>query len=146
MRLTSLMLLSALIAAAQQPPSTTNDSSGTATFSSSTQLVVETVNVHDKNGKPIENLTQKDFTVTENGVPQNIRLFEFQKLPEIPDATLINDGSVRRPVAFSRLTKPQIAPEAPASPRYSDHRLLALYFDMTAMPPADQLRALDAAE
>ncbi len=146
MRLTSLLLLPALIAAAQQPPSTTNDSSATATFSSSTQLVVETVNVRDKNGKPIENLTQKDFTVTENGVPQNIRLFEFQKLPEIPDATLIDDGSGQRPAAFSRLTKTQIAPEAPGSPRYSDHRLLALYFDMTAMPPADQLRALDAAE
>ena len=146
MRLTSLMLLYVLAAAAQQPASATNDTGGTATFSSSTQLVVETVNVRDKNGKPVENLTQKDFTVTENGVPQNIRLFEFQKLPEIPDTALIDDGSVQRPAAFSRLTKTQIAPEAPGTPRYSDHRLLALYFDMTAMPPADQLRALDAAE
>jgi len=146
MRLSSLMLLSALIAAAQQPPSATNQSSGTATFSSSTQLVVETVNVRDKNGKPIENLTQKDFTVTENGVPQNIRLFEFQKLPEIPETTIVDGGPAQRPAAFSRLAKTQITPEAPASPRYSDHRLLALYFDMTAMPPADQLRALDAAE
>jgi VWFA-related protein len=140
------MLIFALIAAAQQPPSATNESGGTATFSSSTQLVVETVNVRDKNGKTIENLTQKDFTVTENGVPQNIRLFEFQKLPEILDTTLIDNGPIQRPVAFSRLTKTQIAPEAPGSPRYGDHRLLALYFDMTAMPPADQLRALDAAE
>ncbi len=146
MRLTSLLLLSALVAAAQQPPSATSDNGGMATFSSSTQLVIETVNVRDKNGKPIENLTQKDFTVTENGVPQNIRLFEFQKLPEIPDAALIDDGSTQRPASFSRLTKTQIAPEAPGSPRYSDHRLLALYFDMTAMPPTDQLRALDAAE
>ena len=30
--------------------------------------------------------------------------------------------------------------------RYSDRRLLALYFDMTAMPPRDQLRALEAAQ
>ncbi len=30
--------------------------------------------------------------------------------------------------------------------RYKNRRLLALYFDMTAMPPADQLRALYAAE
>ena len=146
MRSTYLLFFCAMVASAQQPPAEAGDNSGTATFSSSTQLVVETVNVRDKNGKPIGNLTQKDFTVTENGVPQNIRLFEFQKLPEIPDTTLIDDGSVQRPAAFSRLTKTQIAPEAPGSPRYSGHRLLALYFDMTAMPPADQLRALDAAE
>ncbi|MGB2662835.1 MAG: VWA domain-containing protein, partial [Candidatus Acidiferrum sp.] len=30
--------------------------------------------------------------------------------------------------------------------RYKDRRLLALYFDMTAMPPADQARALGAAK
>src|ERR1700733_2798827 len=30
--------------------------------------------------------------------------------------------------------------------RYKDHRLLALYFDMTALPPADEMRALTAAE
>jgi VWFA-related protein len=40
----------------------------------------------------------------------------------------------------------QITPEQPGSLRYSDHRLLALYFDMTAMPPMDQVRALNAAK
>jgi hypothetical protein len=30
--------------------------------------------------------------------------------------------------------------------RYKNHRLLALYFDMSAMRPADQLSALSAAE
>jgi hypothetical protein len=30
--------------------------------------------------------------------------------------------------------------------RYKNRRLLAFYFDMSAMPPADQMRALDAAE
>ncbi len=44
------------------------------------------------------------------------------------------------------LTRTQITPESPGDVRYKDHRLLALYFDMTAMRPADQLRALAAAE
>ncbi len=40
----------------------------------------------------------------------------------------------------------EIAPEAPGDIRYRDRRLLALYFDMTAMPVPDQLRALAAAQ
>src|SRR5713226_2389674 len=52
------------------------------TFQTSTQLVIQTVNVKDKSGKPIEGLTAKDFTVTEDGVPQTIKFFEFQKLDE----------------------------------------------------------------
>src|SRR6202021_3054691 len=52
------------------------------TFSTSSQLVVETVNVKDKSGKPVEGLTAKDFTETEDGAEQAIRIFEYQKLWE----------------------------------------------------------------
>ena len=38
------------------------------------QLVVEAVVVKDKQGNPIRGLTAKDFTVTEDGVPQTIKL------------------------------------------------------------------------
>ena len=43
-----------------------------AQFTSSTQLVVETVSVKDKSGKPVEGLTAKDFVLTEDGVAQTI--------------------------------------------------------------------------
>jgi VWFA-related protein len=121
-----------------------------ATFKTSTQLVIETVGVKDKSGKPIEGLTAKDFVVTEDGMPQTISFFEYQKLPEDPSAPIISTATntatalVASPMA--KLPRTQIAPERPGDVRYRDRRLLALYFDMVAMPVPDQLRALDAAQ
>jgi VWFA-related protein len=143
MRLISLALLSAMVVAAQQSRPAAD--SGQAQFSSTTQLVVETVSVKDKSGDPVDNLTAKDFTITEDGVAQTIRFLEFQKLPDLPTSP-VQSAPARRPVPFRKLARTQIVPETPGNPRYRDHRLLALYFDMSAMPPGDQLRALDAAE
>ena len=47
---------------------------------------------------------------------------------------------------YNRLARTQIAREAAGEIKYKDHRLLALYFDMTTMPPVDQMRALEAAQ
>ncbi|HEY3228804.1 MAG TPA: VWA domain-containing protein, partial [Roseiflexaceae bacterium] len=143
-RLAAILLLQALGAGAQQP----QQDQATPTFRATSQLVVQVVTVHDRNGKPIENLTERDFVVTENGLPQTITVCEFQRLPE---------GADRAPLPSTRpaqtaepgappVTRTQIAPEAPGDTRHRDRRLLALYFDMTAMPVPDQLRALAAAE
>lgn len=115
------------------------------TFTASTQLVIETVAVTDRSGKPIEALTAKDFTITENGVPQQIRFFEQQNLHEKPRTG--PDGAGPEHVQlYSRLTPTRIMPDVPGINQYRDRRLLAFYFDMTAMPLADQRRALQAAE
>jgi VWFA-related protein len=47
---------------------------------------------------------------------------------------------------YNKLAREQLATEEPGTNKYKDHRLLALYFDMTTMRPDDQLRALAAAE
>jgi VWFA-related protein len=114
-----------------------------ATFSTSSQLVVETVNVKDKNGKPIEGLTAKDFMVTEDGAEQTIRFFEYQKVPEALDA---EPAITTVSAPLKKLPEAQITAERPGDIRYQNRRLLVLYFDMTAMPPPDQLRAIAAAE
>ena len=44
------------------------------------QLVVEAVVVKDKDGKPIQGLTAKDFALTEDGAPQSISFCEHQAL------------------------------------------------------------------
>lgn len=116
----------------------------TVTFSSNSQLVVEAVTVTDRQGKPIRGLTPKDFTVSEDGKPQSIAFVEFQTLPDQQAPEL--PAYTATAVAVPRLARSRIAPEKPGDIRYRDRRLLVLYFDMTAMPPADQFRALGAAQ
>jgi VWFA-related protein len=110
------------------------------------QLVVEAVVVKDKQGKFISGLTANNFRVTEDGVPQTIRFCEHQQFSEainpLPPAPLDDEDIT----IYKKLTSTQIAPEPRESTKYSNRRLLALYFDMTAMPPQDQIRALTAAE
>src|SRR5207248_5929357 len=133
-----LTVLTALTASAQQaqlqPP---QQNQQPFTLKVSTQLVIETVVVKDKDGKPIEGLTAKDFAVTEDGVPQTISVFEFQKLDDAP-APATTPAPAPAPVATPAATP------ARADARYRDHRLLDLFFDMLTTPPPDQLRAFTA--
>jgi VWFA-related protein len=145
--LLAILLLATLGAEAQTiGQNATPGNNSTPTISVRSQIVIETVVVKDKSGKTIEGLTAKDFTLTEDGVSQTIRFCEPQSLPStLSDVPLTRSGPEDIKI-YNRLTQTQIAPESPGDVRYKDHRLLALYFDMTAMRPADQLRALSAAE
>lgn len=116
------------------------------TLTLGSNLVIEAVTVKDQKGNFIRGLTANDFVLTEDGAPQTIRYCEHQNLTEearpLPAETPKNEDVT----VYNRLVRSQIAPESMDSHRYKDRRLLALYFDMTALPPADQMRALSAAE
>ena len=96
-----------------------------------TQLVVQTVTVKDNTGKTVEGLTAGDFTVTEDGVPQTISVFDFQRLEDTP--------------AAQPATPIQARPQASGNSQYQDRRLLVLFFDQTTSAPSDQLRSFAAA-
>jgi len=74
------------VVAAQQSASTDVKASPIPRFSANLGLVMENVTVSDKNGKTIEGLSANDFAVTEDGVAQTIRVFEFQKLAAPQDS------------------------------------------------------------
>jgi len=129
----------------QNKPVGTTDQA--ATLKVTTRLIIENVGVKDKKGVAIGGLTAKDFTITEDGVPQKISICDHQVLPE--DATPLGPAPAGTEdiKIYNRLATSQIAGEASGEIKYKDHRLLALYFDMTAMPdPVDQMRALEAAQ
>jgi VWFA-related protein len=147
-RATALFLLFCLTATAQQvgqnaaPPGP----NGTQKIAVTTQMVIELVGVKDKKGNPIKGLTAKDFTLTEDGVAQKIAFVDQEDLPTTPtDAPILTDEPTDIKI-YNKLGRETISTEKPGSILYKDHRLIGLYFDMSAMPPADQIRALSAAQ
>ena len=141
------ILLAAICAPAQQTgQNKAPGESGTFTVTVKSQLVVETVVVKDKQGKLIPGLTAQDFAITEDGAPQKITFCEHQNLAANASLLPVAPPSSEEIKIYKRLAHTQVTPEAPDSERYKNRRLLALYFDMSAMRPADQLRALTAAE
>ncbi len=132
MRLLTLSLL-ALTLQAQDPEK--------PIFSTTTHLVIETVGVKDKAGNPIPNLTKNDFIITEDGKPQTVAFADYQQLSETVAAPFTEAVS-----PIPKLHHTQISAETPGDTRFKNRRLLALYFDMSSMRPADQIRALEAAQ
>jgi VWFA-related protein len=146
-RMLAIVFLFSLAAAAQQVGQNTSpQTTGAPQISVTTNLVIEQVSVKDKKGNPIKGLTAKDFTLTEDGVAQQIRSCDPIELPEIPTDAPITTAEPEDVKIYNKLSKTAIAPEAAGTLRYKDHRLIALYLDMTALPPADQVRSLTAAE
>jgi VWFA-related protein len=155
-------VLAALPSAQQQapaPPAGQQATPQTPTFRSTTRLIVRTGTVKDKDGNPIEGLTAKDFVVTEDGEPQMIAFVEFQRLPAVnvtsSGQVTVGDALPDKPTApvsppptnagAGSPTDAKISAGQPGDVRYRNRRLLVLYFDMTALPPPDLLRAYNAA-
>lgn len=80
--------------APQQPPS----------FRSRITMVPIDVRVVDRDGKPVTDLTQEDFTIAEDSVPQAIRHFSVQALtPALPAA-----GAAEAPLELRKASGPDI--------------------------------------
>src|SRR5436189_5831084 len=130
------MLRRSLLALMFFLPSATAQQQQPFTIRVDTQLVVETVVVKDKDGKNLEGLIDKDFTVTEDGVPQTISVFQFERLEDTPAPA--PPARAQQPAAEAVRPKmpTQITPPPAGRSRSQKRRLLRLIFDWTDVSPA----------
>jgi VWFA-related protein len=127
-----------------------------ATFTSDVHLVIIDIGVKDKNGKVIPDLKKGDFTLMEDGKPQQISVFEFQKLdsdeplPAVPATKDVKVAAAVTPATpAAKPPAPKEVTSTPGAPkpiiRFQDRRLVAMLFDFSTMPTADQARAQKSA-
>ena len=163
MRATVLTFLTALLLASAQNPPRQNSAPQSAPksgfkFEATTQLVVVNLSAKDKDGNPIKGLKPADFTVTEDGKAQTIKVFEYQELEEAaapapapkkeapkPDAAPAAPAKALEANVVKPVVGTQIAPAKPGEIKYRDRRLLVMFFDLTGMPIQDQMRSQGAA-
>ena len=121
----------------QGPPSTPVSRSPRQAFvlHAQTNEVLVDVRVYDKSGKPVTDLKQSDFRVTEDGVQQTISDFSLEDVEKLAQATGGNEQAQVIDLA-------KLPPEANAEQVLQDHRLLVFFFDISSMQPDELMRAL----
>jgi len=141
----ALMLPSAQPALAQNPdqsPASQVSNTPQAGFvlKMNGELVLTNVVVRDaKTGELVAGLKQSDFTIQENGKPQQIASFDFESVDK---ATPLNEATVSGLAAGASGSKAVVV----ARPEeLRNHRLIVMFFDLTSMQPEDLDRSVEAA-
>jgi VWFA-related protein len=135
---TGLALAMAMLLQGQQPASNNGQDSGYVLRTES-DLVLTNVVVRDaKTGELIRGLKQSDFTILENGKPQQISSFDFES---VDMAQPLNEATI------SGLAAAQSKAGGGARPEdLRNHRLIVFFFDLTSMQPEDLDRSVTAAK
>ncbi len=139
-RVSGLALAALLLTSGAAPQQQTQPNNTTITFRVNSDLVLTNVVVRDKKtGQLLRGLTQKDFSISEDGKPQRIISFDFENVDEavpLNEATI--DASAPNGVFGARTGTATQA-------ELRDHRLIVIFFDLTSMQPEDVERAQEAA-
>ena len=136
---TVLAVCTALLAAQTQQSNQKPDQSS-FTLKVNSDLVLTNVVVRDrKTGEVVRGLTQKDFTVLENGKAQQISSFDFESVDQ---ATPLDEATISGKTGQSIFN----AKNGVAHPEeLRNRRLIVMFFDLTSMQPEDIERSVDAA-
>lgn len=139
-----LLFSSAVAQTPAQQPQSDKDKQGLYRFRVESELVLVNVVARDKQGKPVTDLKQDDFTLLEDGKPQRISSFDFENL----DTTPLNASSGPSQQSTN-------GPAAPAKPiltakdadqALSNKRVIILFFDLSSMGPDETERSVQAAK
>ena len=134
-----LTLTLALPLPAQQSSGSANQDMGYV-LTSESDLVLTNVVVRDsKTGEVVTGLKQSDFTVLEDGKPQQISSFDFES---VDMAKPLNEATISG-LASSATGKTATSGVRPED--LKDHRLIVFFFDLTSMQPEDIDRSVEAA-
>jgi VWFA-related protein len=123
------MTFVAALNGAQQPPA----QRATGTSETRVNAVLVDVVVRDKRGDPVRDLTQADFELSEDGVPQKIGSF-----------TLVSNGVVPAPPETASTTAAAAGAPAVALPANNGPTVTALVFDR--LSPEGRRLAVEAAQ
>jgi VWFA-related protein len=142
LRLTAILCVSIAMLFNVKEGVAQQDQAATAPFTLkvNSDLVLTNVVVRDKkSGEILRGLTQKDFTILENGKPQQVSSFDFESVDQaapLNEATTIGSAG---PAIFGKSSNT-------ASPQQlRNHRLIVMFFDLISMQPEDLDRSVDAA-
>lgn len=118
-------------------------------FRAALSMVSVDVVVRDRDGNLVRGLTQADFTITEDGRPQEVRTFIFQEISEKAlAATSVELLKGVEEKVLETTARPAAAPAAPTPMRSEElagRRLVILLFDTSSMSPEDTQRSVDSA-
>jgi len=132
-----------------QPPA--QDASGQALspqdtgfiLKTNSELVLTNVVVRDaKTGEFVRGLKQSDFSIYENGKPQQISTFDFQS---VDMATPLKEATVSG-LALGTTGNGSKAVVVAKPEDLRNHRLIVMFFDLTSMQPEDLDRSVEAAQ
>ena len=110
------------------------------TFRTSSELVLVNVTVRDRKGNLVRGLTDKDFTILEDGKPQRVISFDVENT-ETALPTTEQQAKVLTAETAPGTSVPQVDKSL-----LKDHRLVVLFFDLSSMQPEEIERAVKAAE
>ncbi|MBZ5533675.1 MAG: VWA domain-containing protein [Acidobacteriia bacterium] len=123
-----------------QQPQPPRSSQGLLKFRVESDLVLVNVVVRDKQGQPVMGLKKEDFTLLEDGKPQQVSSFDFESLDTAPLTT----GGPAQTSVNEAPAKP-ILSRKDAEEALNNKRVIVLFFDLSSLGPDETQRSVDAA-
>ncbi len=132
------LVLSPALCAQQAGQSQSGESPGFVLKVNSDLVLTNIVVREKKSGEIVYGLGEKDFTILENGKPQQITSFDFENV----DQAALNEATISGTAPSSVFN----AKNGTATPEeLHDRRLIVMFFDLTSMQPDDLERSQQAA-